>query len=83
MKKNPWIAALLNFVFLGAGYVYLKKRKMLGLGLIAVVIVMTVEFFLGTIGHVQNLINTHSYSLTLLSIVLAYDAYGLAKGKEH
>ncbi len=26
MKKNPWIAAVLNFLFCGAGYLYLGRR---------------------------------------------------------
>jgi hypothetical protein len=34
MKKNPWIAAILNFFLYGAGYVYNGKSKGLGLALI-------------------------------------------------
>jgi hypothetical protein len=33
MKKNPWIAALLNLIFFGAGYIYNGKRVALGTGL--------------------------------------------------
>jgi hypothetical protein len=32
--KNPWIAAILNFLLFGAGYVYNGKRRGLGFALI-------------------------------------------------
>ena len=38
-KKSPWIAALLNFLFYGAGYIYAGKKKSLGYGLILVFII--------------------------------------------
>ena len=81
--KKPWIAALLNFLFYGAGYIYADKRKTLGWGLIAVFIIMSIEFFLGNIGHIQDFINTHSISMTLLSFVLAYDVYRIVKEKKN
>jgi len=33
MKKNPWIAAVLNFFFMGLGTLYIGRRKLTGLGL--------------------------------------------------
>ena len=30
MTKNPWIAAVLNFFFPGAGYLYTGRRRALG-----------------------------------------------------
>ena len=33
MKKNPWIAAVLNFFFMGLGTLYIGNRKLTGLGL--------------------------------------------------
>lgn len=36
--KSPWIAAFLNFVFWGSGYVYIKHRMLLGSGLVFVYI---------------------------------------------
>jgi hypothetical protein len=36
--KSPWIAAFLNFVFWGSGYVYIKHRMILGIGLVFVYI---------------------------------------------
>jgi glucan phosphoethanolaminetransferase (alkaline phosphatase superfamily) len=35
-RKSPWIAAFLNFVFWGSGYVYIKHRKVFGAGLMLV-----------------------------------------------
>ncbi len=32
MKKKPWIAAVLNFLFMGPGYIYNQKRISLGIG---------------------------------------------------
>ncbi|MFC2143149.1 hypothetical protein ACFLQN_02000 [Candidatus Aenigmatarchaeota archaeon] len=29
-EKNPWIAAILNFLFIGTGYLYNGKRMLLG-----------------------------------------------------
>ena len=31
MMKKPWIAAVLNFFFMGAGYIYNGKRLVLGI----------------------------------------------------
>jgi len=81
VKKNPWVVAVLNFLFYGAGYLYAGKKKALGWGLIAVFIVMSIEFFLGNISHINDPINTHSISMTLLAFVLAYDGYKMVKEK--
>lgn len=32
MNKKPWIAALLNFFFMGPGYIYNGRRVALGIG---------------------------------------------------
>ncbi len=79
MKKNPWIAALLNFIFYGAGYIYAGKKKALGWGLLAVFIIMSLEFFSGSINHINDPVSTHMFSTTLLGIILAYDIFNLMK----
>ena len=33
MKKNSWIAAVLNFFFMGLGTLYIGRRKLTGAGL--------------------------------------------------
>lgn len=40
-KKNPWIAAILNFFFMGLGYIYNGKRVLLGIGFTIAAIVYT------------------------------------------
>jgi hypothetical protein len=37
--KSPWIAAFLNFVTWGGGYIYIRHRMVLGIGLLLVAIV--------------------------------------------
>ncbi|MFH1237114.1 MAG: hypothetical protein V1648_01775 [Candidatus Aenigmatarchaeota archaeon] len=37
--KSPWIAAFLNFVTWGAGYIYIRHRMVLGTGLLLVTII--------------------------------------------
>lgn len=37
--KSPWVAAFLNFVVWGSGYVYARHRMILGVGLIIVTFV--------------------------------------------
>lgn len=80
-KKNPWVAAVLNFVFYGAGYIYAGKRKELGIGLLIVFLVMLAETFLGTTGHLENPFDTHLISMFVLSFVVAYDGYRITEGK--
>jgi len=41
MKKNPWIAAVLNFFFMGLGTLYIGRRKLTGLGLTLAAIALT------------------------------------------
>ena len=41
MKKNPWIAAVLNFFFMGLGTLYIGQRKLTGFGLTLAALVLT------------------------------------------
>ena len=43
--KNPWIAAIGNFFFMGLGTLYIGKRRALGLGLtIGALVLSWLEF---------------------------------------
>jgi hypothetical protein len=47
--KKPWVAAILNLLFYGAGYVYNGKTKNLGIALIVAWIVLRtadIKFYL-------------------------------------
>ena len=39
--KRPWLAAVLNFFFMGPGYIYNGKRALLGVGWTIAAIVLT------------------------------------------
>jgi hypothetical protein len=41
MKRNPWVAAVLNFFFMGLGTLYIGRRKLTGLGLTLGAIALT------------------------------------------
>lgn len=41
MNKNPWIAAVLNFFFMGLGTLYIGRRKLTGAGLTLAAIALT------------------------------------------
>lgn len=80
-KKNPIIAAVLNFFFMGAGYIYLGQKVWLG-----------VAFTLGAIGltyvelQLQD-INTRLYAIMFASVFVvntafAIDAYRMAKSDQ-
>jgi len=79
MRKNPWIAALLNFLFYGGGYIYAGKKKTLGYGLILVFVIMSIEVLFGNISHIADPISTHTISMTVLAVILAYDVYSIVK----
>ncbi len=38
-QKKPWLAAILNFLVAGLGYIYVGKRVGFGVGMIAVTII--------------------------------------------
>ncbi len=76
-KKNPWIAAILNFILYGLGYLYLGKRRALGGGLLVSDVILSI-FLLGS-----QLPGTTFAGLTvgflIMGLALAYDAYREAK----
>lgn len=78
MKNNPWIAAVLNFFFMGLGTLYLGRRKLTGLGLtIAAVVLTIVELQLRTAA--PNLYPIMFGAVFVANTVLAIDAFNEAK----
>jgi hypothetical protein len=74
-NKNPWVAALLNFIFMGAGYLYAGKRKVFGAGLVFTFWVVTYETLVRPVSHFGDPLGTHLVSMFVLAVVLAYDGY--------
>jgi len=78
MKKNPWIAAVLNFFFMGLGTLYIGRRKLTGLGLTLGAIALTyVELQLQTAAPV--LYPIMFAAVFVANTVLAIDGYNEAK----
>jgi uncharacterized membrane protein YvbJ len=73
-RKSPIIAAILNFLLFGVGYLYLGYKKVLGIQTI---------FFVVLVFIVYIIIGVFTFGLLelLIGIVLAYDGYVKAKGE--
>ena len=80
MKKNPWIAAILNLIFFGGGYIYNGKR--VGLGIAMVIGLLLVRYGEITI-YLTNLVFEKWIvlfsGLVFIQISLAVDAYRESK----
>ncbi len=78
MKKNPWIAAVLNFFFMGAGYIYNQKRTVLGIGFTLGAIALTyVELQLQALSPLLH--NIMFAAVLIINICFAADGYNEAK----
>jgi hypothetical protein len=78
MKKNPWIAAVLNFFFMGLGTLYIGRRKLTGLGLTLGAIALTyVELQLQSAA--PALYPIMFVAVFVANTVLAIDGYNEAK----
>jgi len=69
--KKPWIAAVLNFFFMGAGYIYNGKRLVLG-----------ILFTLGALGltYVEfqiKEIDTQLYFAMFISVLIVNTAFSV------
>jgi hypothetical protein len=77
--KSPWMAAFMNFVVWGSGYVYIRHRMVLGVGLVLVMIFNVL--ILLTIPDVIILSSSELFFLwisflwTSLSLLFAIDVY--------
>lgn len=71
--KNPWIAAILNFILYGLGYVYVGKRVVFGVGLLLSSIILYWGLSLGDLPLVVVV------DSIIFSFLLAYDGYKTAE----
>jgi hypothetical protein len=78
--KRPWVALILNLFLWGTGYFYVKRKKFLGVILLASQIFIIGGYAFGK-GSWQSIFEGASYSFLtiLLAIYLGVDAYHLAK----
>jgi len=80
MKKNPWLAAVLNLLFFGGGYIYNGKRTGLGIALILAWILIRIgEIWIYLTGLVTKEWLVLFVGLVVLMFSLASDAYQEAK----
>ncbi len=84
--KKAWLSAVLNFFFMGAGYLYNGKRILLGAMLTISAIGLTYIENFHTFADGNNLQNHDSTAFTILFVcvflantALAIDAYQEAK----
>ena len=78
MNKKPWLAALLNFFFMGLGYIYNMKRVGLGIGFTIGAIVLTyVELQLRDTNPILHKIMF--VAVFLINTCFAIDGYNEAK----
>lgn len=79
MSKNPWIAAILNTIIAGLGYLYLGRRKEFGFLLIASDALAYYWFF--TNPEAQKAFESPLITISwiLLVAAFAWDAYKEAK----
>ncbi len=89
-RKSPALAAVLNFSFWGLGYVYVGER----LGLLLVIynimlafLVILISFTTGFLANIKNVFDAFGTferaliaSLFIISVILAWHAYEMAKG---
>lgn len=76
--KKPWLAAVLNFFFMGLGTLYVGRRRALGIALTLGAIGLTyVEMNLQTAA--PALYPVMFVSVFVMNTFFAYDGYGEAK----
>ena len=80
VHREPIVAALLNFIIWGTGYIYNGKRIVLGIGLLLGMILMhSVVFLLGVRWFISSQGMLIFISHIVLSLTFAYDAYSDSK----
>lgn len=72
--KNPWLAAILNFLFPGLGFIYLKKLEFVTFGIIVFLVSLAISC--AVLANPSILLNSITWtvdiSLSLLWAVLGY-----------
>lgn len=83
-SKNPWIAAILNFLFPGLGYLYAGKKKLVvSIGFLILSVWVAIHDWNEITGILSGKISITEHFLLfiiLYPIVFAYDGFMDAKG---
>ncbi len=74
-KKNPWIAAVLNFILWGLGYLYIRNKIVFG----ALFLIADIIISFASILNLDLLDIPVFAGFFLISIALACDGYVEAK----
>lgn len=76
MTKNPWIAAVLNFVLWGLGYIYIGRRRLFGtLMLISDIMLGIIYFLFLMVPQSFLILILMEIPFVIISLAFAYDAY--------
>lgn len=79
MKKNPWLAAILNVLISGVGYIYVGKRVLFGV-LLLISDLIVYYFILSDANFSKNFLNGPVILCGLIvTAAFALDGYNDAK----
>lgn len=81
-RKKPWLAALLNIIIPGLGYLYIGKRVVFGVLLVISEVAALIWMFIpGNYELLENTAGLGWYYLAVIFAVIAFalDAYNTAK----
>ena len=74
MAKKPWLAAVLNFLFFGVGYIYVGRRVLFGILLIIIGFTESIFWF-----YTGSIAPQFIATSIVASSAFAYDGYRDAK----
>jgi hypothetical protein len=72
---NPAVAALLNFLIWGTGYIYNRRRVAFGVGMLIVEIFLVPVFLLRLSTFMVFPLFIYPFAFLILALLLAYDGY--------
>ncbi len=76
ITKEAWIAALLNFLVPGVGYIYAKKRVVFGIIMFLSMVIFSIySSLLYNLYEIPAYLNMFFAAFLILSVGFAYDIY--------
>jgi len=77
-KKNPWVAAILNFIIPGLGYLYVgKKHVLVSVGFIIVNLLsaLFLSVPIEDLSYIDKYLDLGVPIVILVSLIFSFDAY--------